>query len=142
MGTSALGSRFPPFRSINIEAIVTNEITGAEIYSDFIPKLLYNLIPSGCQMADTFQNGPIQILLVANFLVNTITGMPKEINKDLCMIPSLLGGTLISLNSRNMKNSAAVYSIFGTGVENDFKGKDAFLLGDEASVKTGVSLGD
>ncbi|GFY66940.1 uncharacterized protein TNIN_13111 [Trichonephila inaurata madagascariensis] len=40
------------------------------------------------------------------------------------------------------KHAAAVYSIFCTGIGNDLRGKDASLLGDEASVKTGVSLRD
>ncbi|GFQ65267.1 integrase catalytic domain-containing protein [Trichonephila clavata] len=74
-----LTSRFSPFQSLNIEALVTDEVTGAEIYSDSTPKLLRNLIPSGCQMADSFQKGPIKILLGANFLVNSITGEPTKI---------------------------------------------------------------
>ncbi|PRD28639.1 UNVERIFIED_CONTAM: hypothetical protein NCL1_31766 [Trichonephila clavipes] len=140
-----LRSRFPPFQSINIEAIVTDEITGAEIYSDLTPKLLHNLIPFRCQMADTFQNGPIQILLGANFLVNTITGKPRKINKDLFMIPSLFGETQIGQlpYSRTVKkHAAAVYNLFCTGVENDLREINTFLLEDEASFKTGVSLRD
>ncbi|GFR06489.1 DUF1758 domain-containing protein [Trichonephila clavata] len=90
-----LRSRFSPFQSINIEALVTDEITGAEIYSDSTPKLLRNLIPSGCQMADSFQKSPIKILLGANFLVNSITGEPTKINKNLFRLPTLFGETLI-----------------------------------------------
>ncbi|GFT52549.1 uncharacterized protein TNCV_4266921 [Trichonephila clavipes] len=110
-----LGSRFPLFQTINIEALVKSKISGAEIYSDFIPKLLHNLIPSMCQMADTFQNGPIHILLGANFLVNTITGKPRKINKDLFMIPSPFGETLIGqlpYSRAVKKHAAAVYRIF------------------------------
>ncbi|GFW36156.1 uncharacterized protein TNCV_4930181 [Trichonephila clavipes] len=56
-----------------------------------------------------------------------------------------MGETLIGQlpYSRTVKkHAAAVYSIFCTGVENDMREIDTFLLEDETSVKTGVSLRD
>ncbi|GFW06708.1 uncharacterized protein TNCV_3288091 [Trichonephila clavipes] len=69
--------------------------------------------PSRCQMADTFQNGPIQILLGANFLVNTVTGKPRKINKDLFMIPSLFGETDRSITL--LSDSEEARSFFARG---------------------------
>ncbi|GFV79929.1 integrase catalytic domain-containing protein [Trichonephila clavipes] len=130
-----LGSRFPPFQTINIEALVTSEISGAEIYSDFTPKLLRNLIPAGCQMADTFQNGPIKILLGANFLVNTMTGEPIKINKNLFLLPTIFGRTLIGQLPYSQKGgNAAVFHMSCEAVESDLEriwGMESFLLGDE-----------
>ncbi|GFQ96526.1 integrase catalytic domain-containing protein [Trichonephila clavata] len=132
-----LTSRFPPFQSLNIEALVTDEITGAEIYSDSTPKLLRNLIPSGCQMADSFQKGPINILLSANFLVNSITGEPTKINKNLFRLPTLFGETLIGqlADPRKVKHASVSY-ISCTEVQNDWKRLwevQTFLLGDEST---------
>ncbi|GFX85830.1 integrase catalytic domain-containing protein [Trichonephila clavipes] len=61
------------------------------------------------------------------------------------MIPSLFGETRIGQLPyfRTVKKHAvAVYSIFCTGVENDLREIDIFLLETEASVKTWVSLRD
>ncbi|GFU49657.1 uncharacterized protein TNCV_2906211 [Trichonephila clavipes] len=94
-------------------------------------------------MADTFQNGPMQILLGVNFLENTITEKPRKINKDLFMIPSLLGESLIA-HSRTVKKEAAFLPFFFFWHEGRKRlvEIDTFLLEDEASVKTGVSLRD
>ncbi|GFR32490.1 uncharacterized protein TNCT_198951 [Trichonephila clavata] len=129
---------------MNIEALVTDEITGTEIYSDSTPKLLRNLIPSGCQMADSFQKSPIKVLLGENFLVNAITGQPTKINKNLLRLPTLFGETLIGqlpILPGKVKQ-ASVYNISCTVVEKNLREIDTFLLGDETSVKTGDSLRD
>ncbi|GFR24172.1 integrase catalytic domain-containing protein [Trichonephila clavata] len=143
-----LTSRFPPFQSLNIEALVTDEITGAEIYSDSTPKLLRNLIPSGCQMADSFQKGSIKILLGANFLVNSITGEPTKINKNLFRLPTFFGETLIGqlADPQKVKHASVSY-ISCMEVQNDWKRLwevETFLLGDESmrGYGSGNSLND
>ncbi|GFR00231.1 uncharacterized protein TNCT_621841 [Trichonephila clavata] len=127
-----LKKTFEVFKSINIEALVTDEITGAEIYLDLTPKLLRNLIPSGCQLADSFQKSPIKSLHGLNFLVNTIAGEPAKINKNLLMLPTLFGETLIGqlpILSGKVKHSSV--NISCSVLENTLRGMDTFLLGDE-----------
>ncbi|GFY42725.1 uncharacterized protein TNIN_448351 [Trichonephila inaurata madagascariensis] len=87
-------------------------------------------------MADSFQKNPKGILLGANFLVNTITGKPRKINKNLFVLPSpfwrnFLMGQLPY--SRKVKN-AAVFNISCRVVESDLErlwGLESFLLEEE-----------
>ncbi|GFQ97109.1 uncharacterized protein TNCT_118271 [Trichonephila clavata] len=73
-------------------------------------------------MADSFQKGPVKILLGANFLVNSITGEPTKINKNLFRILTLFGETEIDqlADPRKVKHAAVNY-ISCTEVENDWK---------------------
>ncbi|GFY51420.1 DUF1758 domain-containing protein [Trichonephila inaurata madagascariensis] len=112
----------------------SSEISGAEIYSDFTPKLLRNLIPARCQMADTFQNGPIKILIGANFLVHTMTGEPVKINKNLLMLPTIFGRTLMGQLPYSQKGEMQLFFTSCEVVESDLErlwGLESFLLGDE-----------
>ncbi|GFT61004.1 uncharacterized protein TNCV_1784191 [Trichonephila clavipes] len=86
-------------------------------------------------MADTFQNGPIKILLGANFLVKTMTGEPVKINKNLFLLPTIFGQTLIGELPHSQKGgNAAVFHMPCEAVESDLErmwGMESFLLGDE-----------
>ncbi|GFR33479.1 uncharacterized protein TNCT_171111 [Trichonephila clavata] len=99
-------------------------------------------------MADSFQKGPIKILLGANFLVNSITGEPTKINKNLFRLPTLFGETLIGqlADPRKVKHASVSYISY-TEVQNDWKRLwevETFLLGDESTRGYGIgnSLND
>ncbi|GFX09063.1 uncharacterized protein TNCV_4166421 [Trichonephila clavipes] len=91
------------------------------------------MIPAGFQMADTFQNGPIKILFGANFLLNTLTREPVKINKNLFMLPTIFGRTLIGQSPYSQKGgNAAVFLMSCEAVESDLErmwGMESFLLG-------------
>ncbi|XP_055924489.1 uncharacterized protein LOC129956586 [Argiope bruennichi] len=68
-------SKFPPYQFPNIEALASDEITGADIYSNVDPRHVKRVIPATCILSDSLENStPIQILLGADYLCNVLRG--------------------------------------------------------------------
>ncbi|GBM07525.1 hypothetical protein AVEN_100723-1 [Araneus ventricosus] len=84
-----INSQFPPYQSINIEALASDEITGADIYANINPRLIQSILPASCLISDSYEktNLQIQILLGADYLYNVMSRRSKK-NTEKSLSPA------------------------------------------------------
>ncbi|GBO18374.1 hypothetical protein AVEN_130645-1 [Araneus ventricosus] len=133
-----INSQFPPYKSINIEALASDEITGADIYANINPRLIESILPASCLISDSYEktNLQIQILLGADYLYNAMSGEARKIQKNLYLQPTSFGDTLIGqiFNPEDMKQMCALH-VSSNAIQNDLKSLweiDSLLMPNES----------
>lgn len=110
-----LRSRFPPFQYINIEALVTDEICGAQLYSNVDTQLYDEIVQEGYVLSDLRdENMPIQVLLGADFMFSTLTGKLKNFSRQLYLQSTLFGDTLMGqvTDVSQSRNTTSCLNVF------------------------------
>lgn len=139
-----LRSRFPPYSSINIPALVTDEISGADIHSNINPQVVRNILLKECEVADSLiSSRPVQILLGADFMFSTFMGELQKINKQLYLQPTIFGQTLVGQMPHYLQNSTSCFKVVCSSPETDLKclwQVESFLVNDPVEHKTDTLL--
>ena len=68
-------SLYAQYKFINLEALITNDFCGTQLYSNIDNYLIQNIFSERYEFADLFDNNlPVQILLGADVLYQTLNG--------------------------------------------------------------------
>lgn len=86
-----LQSRISPFKRISIPAFVSDEITCAQIHSNVNFEFIENIRSEGFELADSFDNTPVQVLLGADYMFGTLIGPMNKISRNLYLQSSFFG---------------------------------------------------
>ena len=116
-----LKSMYAPHKFINVEALVTKEICGTQLYANIDNHLIQSIFSERCEFADLFDNNlPIQILLGGDVLYQTLNGQLRKINKQLFIQPTIFGNTVVGkILNDGQSNQVACLNVNCLSAEKD-----------------------